>query len=73
LLVKASFDAKTRASSRICDCDEVNNGLEATKWFASPVPDDVTEESMFNLVPFACTWRKMADTNCETRIVGELL
>jgi len=40
---------------------------------ASPVPRDVTEQTMFNFVPFARSGWKVADFNNQTRFVRQLL
>jgi len=40
---------------------------------ASPIPGDVTEQSVFDLVPFACPWRIVADFDSQSRFVCKAL
>lgn len=45
----------------------------AEQWLASPVLANPGKEAVFNLVPFARSWRKVADRDRSTRLIGQLL
>jgi len=60
-VIESRLDTQPLRRSRAAN--EGNNHLEGSERSASPVPGDVTEEAMLDLVPFACPWRKVAGVN----------
>src|SRR5437870_9947461 len=53
--------------------DEFNDGLKRDQGLGTPVDGDVGEEPMFDLVPFAGSWRKMTHGDAESGFVGQPL
>ena len=52
---------------------QVDNRLEGTQRLASPVPRDVAEQAVFNLVPLARARWEVTDSDPQIPFVGELL
>ena len=53
--------------------DEIYDHFQGLQRSATPVTRDVTEESMFDLVPFAGSGRIVADLEDHSCLVGNLL
>ena len=53
--------------------NQVYDDLVRFQWYASPVPRDVTEQPMFNLVPLARARRKMTHFDNQAGTIGEPL
>ncbi len=68
LLVKPGMDFQAFFRSRVTD--ELDHDLECLQGDALPIASDVTEKAMFDLVPLACSRRKMAYLNLQARGVG---
>ncbi len=71
LVIETRLDAQPLGRSRAAD--KRDNRLESSERSAAPVSRDVTEETMLNLVPLACSWRKMADMNIQGKFVRQTL
>lgn len=56
-----------------CAGDQVDYDLQRFQWDALPVAGDVTEQAMFDLVPFARAWREMADFDYQARGIRQTL
>lgn len=53
--------------------DQLHDGVATDQGFAAPVLCDEGEQPVFDLVPFAGTWRQMANGDRQTEFVGEIL
>src|ERR1700680_1230641 len=53
--------------------DEIDDHLVAQQRFSAPVLTDETEQPVLDLVPLACARRKMADSDPQSRFIGQLL
>src|SRR5438132_1735322 len=60
---------------RFCRCgaDEVHDDLVGLQGLAAPIPSHMTEQAVFNLVPFARAGREMAHFDFQARFVAESL
>ena len=56
-----------------CAGDQVDHDLQRLQWDALPVAGDVTEQRMFDFVPFARAWREVTDFNNQSRGIGQPL
>ena len=52
---------------------QFNDRFQRGQWFGAPVDGDVGKESVFDLVPLAGAWGKMADGDGESSLVGQTL
>src|SRR6516165_2247375 len=43
------------------------------KGLPAPILRDKREKAVFDLVPFACSWRQMGDCNFKASLIGQLL
>ncbi len=41
--------------------NQLNDGCQGGQWLGSPVDRNERKEAMFDLIPFARSWREMAD------------
>ena len=62
-----------KACSRRRRTDEAHHGLERAEWSSSPVDRDEREETMFDLVPLARAWWKVAHAHGDAVLVSERL
>src|SRR5487761_1747999 len=69
--VEFGKDLETRV--RRCGTDEVDDNFIALQGLALPILCHMTEQPMFNLVPFAGARRKMADLDFQPGLVTQLL
>ena len=53
--------------------DQFNDRFQRGQRLGAPVDGDKGKESVFDLVPFAGAWRKMADGDGEPGLVGQSL
>ena len=53
--------------------NQIDDHLMADQRSASPIRADETEHSVFDLVPFACAWREMADRYTQSGFIGKFL
>ena len=53
--------------------NKVNNDSVGGEWTPAPVLADETEETMFDLVPFAGPRRKMTNLQAQAQVIGQLL
>ena len=53
--------------------NQANYDLQTDQWLATPVLRDARKEAVFDFVPFAGAWRKMADGDAQRAFVGEFL
>ncbi len=64
-----NFEARFGA----CAGNQVDHNLQSLQGNALPVAGDVTKQTMFDLVPFACTWREVTDFENQSRGIGQPL
>ena len=69
--IQGGLHHKPRACCRVGD--EIDNHLITCQRATTPVLGDKTEKTVFDLVPFAGAWRKMADFQTESRLVRQFL
>ena len=53
--------------------NQFHHNFQSLKWDASPVPSDVTEQPVLNLIPFTCPWWVMAKLDLQAGLVSQLL
>lgn len=53
--------------------DEIDDHFEAQERLSAPVLTDEAEQSVFDFVPLACAWRKVANGDSQARFIGQLL
>ena len=69
--IKLAGDFQTRLGR--CCADQINDDLVAHQWFRAPVLGDESEQPMLDLVPFAGSWRQMANRDRQAQFIGEIL
>ena len=75
LLIRTCIERRMNFEARFgrCGADKVYDDLIGFQWAASPVPGYMTEQSMFDFVPFARAGRKMAHFDFQACCVAESL
>ena len=53
--------------------NQLHDDFAAQERLSSPVARDLTEQTMFDLVPLAGSRREMADLNVQVQFIGQLL
>ena len=71
ILVEPAVDLEACLGPR-CP-DQLDDDCQRFQGNALPIAGDVAEDAMFDLVPFACSRREMADLNDHPHLVGEFL
>jgi hypothetical protein len=69
--IQLGFDLKSSAGGSFSN--QLHNHLMADQGPASPVHTDIRKESMLDFVPFACSRRKVAYGNPQTRLGSKIL
>jgi hypothetical protein len=70
-LVELGLDPQSACGA--CVPDQVHDRLKSAERLASPVLRDVTEEAVFDLVPFAGARREVAHANAQLQFVSQSL
>ena len=70
-LVEPSMDLEAFGGSGVAD--QFHDHFDGFEWLTLPVASDMAEQSMFDLVPFACAGRKVGDLDDQSGFVGEAL
>jgi len=71
--IGVEFAANREAVLRGGCRDQLDNRRPARQGLAAPILCNVTEQAVFDLVPFRRAGRIVADDDGQTRLVGELL
>src|SRR5258708_5880395 len=53
--------------------DQLEDHSIAHQWRPAPVLADPGKQTMLNFVPFAGSWRKMANVDAKANLIGQLL
>src|SRR5262245_41957604 len=69
--IKRRFDGELLLRGRIGD--QLDNDFMSDQLAATLMHTNMTKHAMFDLVPFAGAWRKMAHYNAHAQVVGQLL
>jgi hypothetical protein len=56
-----------------CGSNKIDNNLVTYQGFATPVLAYEGEQAMFDLVPFAGSWGKMADLDVQSGFISQFL
>jgi hypothetical protein len=71
VVVHACFYVQPRPRRRAAN--QIDHRGPTSQWSATPVLRDMAKHSMFNLVPFACARRKVANRDCQVQRVCQFL
>ena len=71
VFIKLAFDVQP--GLRFRGRDQIHDDLKCLKRSPSPVPADLSEETVFDLIPFGRTGRVMEDMHFKLKFGGEFL
>lgn len=71
VFIKLAFDVQP--GLRFRGRDQIHDDLKHLKRSPSPVPADLSEETVFDLIPFERTGRVMEDMHFKVKFCGEFL
>jgi len=71
ILVGVEFAVDREAGARCRGGDQVDDHAIADQRSSAPVLTDEREQAVFDLVPLAGAWRKVADGDVDAELVGQ--